>query len=46
MKSWFKEMFWEDLKKETKFFIKNLKKIIKKVWIDSVDDIKRYFKSI
>jgi len=40
--SWIKEMFWEDFKKEIKFFIKNFKKIIKKVWSDSVKEIKQY----
>ncbi len=35
-----KEIFWEDLKGEIKFFIKNFKEIIKRVWSDFLNELK------
>jgi len=35
-----KEIFWEDLKNDVKFFIKNSKKIIKRAWSDFLKEFK------
>jgi len=40
MKSWIKEIFWEDFKEEVIFIIKNFKKIIKRTWEESISDLK------
>jgi len=46
MTNWIKEIFWEDLKEEIIFFIKNFKKIIKRVWLESVYEIKNHLKIV
>ena len=40
MKGAIKEILWEDLKDDFKFFIKNFREIIKKTWYDLIDDFK------
>ncbi len=35
-----KEIFWEDLKDDVKFFMKNFKKIIKRTWYDFLKEFK------
>jgi len=45
MTNWIKEIFWEDFKENITFFRKNFRKILKRVWHDSVLEIKESFKS-
>lgn len=35
-----KEIFWEELKEDAKFFIKNFRQIMKRTWSDLKDDFK------
>ena len=35
-----KEIFWEDLKDNTKFVMQNLKEILKRTWSDFLNDFK------
>jgi hypothetical protein len=37
-----KEIFWEDLKEDVKFFIRNFKEIVKRIYSDLVDEFKQY----
>jgi len=35
-----KEAFWDDLKDDIKFFMKNFKEIVKRTWLDFLTDMK------
>jgi len=40
MKEFLKEIFWDDVKEDVKFFMKNFKEIVRKTWYDFLDEFK------
>jgi len=35
-----REVFWDDLKDDVKFFMRNFKEIVKRTWLDFLSDFK------
>jgi hypothetical protein len=35
-----KEAFWDDLKDDIKFFMRNFREIVKRTWLDFLTDMK------
>ena len=33
-------LFWEELKEDARFFIRNFKEIVKRTWSDMIDEFK------
>jgi len=40
MRETLKQIFWDDLKENAKFFIKNFREIFKRTWKDILNDFK------